>query len=451
MDRADCRGRARRAAFADRFAQRLATREARLLPTLGLAPAKDRVCRLRVHATRRLHSQCRVKLSRAGERWCGSHRLQWSRAVYAQARRGSRWLSSGRSCLRPLHASLALARHRARPSRAARCRRTSSARPRPRSSPPSGRRSVRSSRPPSPRIPSQSGFLALQHRRKRHPGARRAHRRGAVEHRRPVLTCGPATRSDGRCSTASSPPPIAAYACACSSTTSKRRATTPRSRRCMPTPTSRYASSTPTRAAGCAYCSISAASTSSIAACTISCSSPTGRWPWSADATSPTTTSAWARSRLPRLRPLGDWPGRARGGGQLRPLLEQQVGLSDQLAAQGVSAGEAAAGAAALRRQGHRGSRRFPYPLPHDRNEALAWLAHIHRDAIWGPAEVVYDDPKTMGDPAHSPPGLVWQRLVALAGQAEHEIVAENAYLIPPQKSASGAACCASAASRCAC
>lgn len=81
---------------------------------------------------------------------------------------------------------------------------------------------------------------------------------------------------------------------------------------------------------------------------------------------------------------------------------------------------------------------RFPYSLPRDRNEALAWLDHIHRDAIWGAAEVVYDDAQTMGDPAHSPPGLVWQRLVALAGQAEHEIVAENAYLIPLQKGASG-------------
>ncbi len=81
---------------------------------------------------------------------------------------------------------------------------------------------------------------------------------------------------------------------------------------------------------------------------------------------------------------------------------------------------------------------RFPYRLPHERNEALAWLEHIHADATWGRAEVVYDDPKTMGDPAHSPPGLVWQRLVELARQAQHEIVAENAYLIPLKKSSAG-------------
>ena len=80
----------------------------------------------------------------------------------------------------------------------------------------------------------------------------------------------------------------------------------------------------------------------------------------------------------------------------------------------------------------------FPYALPHDRNEALAWLEQFRGKAIWGPAEVVYDDPKTMGDPAKSPPGLVWNEMVALARQTEHEVVVENAYLIPQQKNAPG-------------
>lgn len=81
---------------------------------------------------------------------------------------------------------------------------------------------------------------------------------------------------------------------------------------------------------------------------------------------------------------------------------------------------------------------KFPYALPRDRDEALAWLERFRGKAVWGPAEVVYDDPKTMGDPARSPPGLVFDRLVALTKQTEREIVAENAYLVPQKKSAPG-------------
>jgi putative cardiolipin synthase len=81
---------------------------------------------------------------------------------------------------------------------------------------------------------------------------------------------------------------------------------------------------------------------------------------------------------------------------------------------------------------------RFPYALPRDRGQALAWLERFRGTAIWGRAEVVYSDPNRPGKPAKAPPGIVWNRMVALARQAEHEIVAENAYLVPEQKSAPG-------------
>jgi cardiolipin synthase C len=80
----------------------------------------------------------------------------------------------------------------------------------------------------------------------------------------------------------------------------------------------------------------------------------------------------------------------------------------------------------------------FPYLLPHDRNDALAWLEKFRGQAIWGPAEVVYDPPDRPGKPANAPPGVVWNRMVALARQAEHEVVAENAYLVPQDVSAPG-------------
>ena len=43
-----------------------------------------------------------------------------------------------------------------------------------------------------------------------------------------------------------------------------------------------------------------------------------------------------------------------------------------------------------------------------------------------------------MGNPAKAPPGRVWNKMASLAKAAEHEIVAENAYLVPQQKSAPG-------------
>jgi putative cardiolipin synthase len=80
----------------------------------------------------------------------------------------------------------------------------------------------------------------------------------------------------------------------------------------------------------------------------------------------------------------------------------------------------------------------FPYHLPRDRNEALAWLEKFRGKAIWAPAEVVYSDPNRPGKPSNAPPGVVWNKMVALARQAEHEVVAENAYLVPQDKNAPG-------------
>jgi putative cardiolipin synthase len=80
----------------------------------------------------------------------------------------------------------------------------------------------------------------------------------------------------------------------------------------------------------------------------------------------------------------------------------------------------------------------FPYALPRDRQEALAWLEQFRGKAIWGPGEVVYSDPNRPGKPKKAPPGIVWNKMFALAKEAKHEIVAENAYLVPQQKNAPG-------------
>jgi putative cardiolipin synthase len=80
----------------------------------------------------------------------------------------------------------------------------------------------------------------------------------------------------------------------------------------------------------------------------------------------------------------------------------------------------------------------FPYALPHDRNEALAWLERFQGQAIWGPAEVVSNSPSRAGMAGKAPPGRAFDKMVELANQAEHEVVAENAYLIPEQKNAPG-------------
>src|SRR4029077_20985734 len=69
--------------------------------------------------------------------------------------------------------------------------------------------------------------------------------------------------------------------------------------------------------------------------------------------------------------------------------------------------------------------------LPHDGDSALAWLGQFHGKVVWGPAELVHDDPNSVANPADAPPGVVWDKMAALTRQAEHEFVVENAYLLP--------------------
>ena len=76
----------------------------------------------------------------------------------------------------------------------------------------------------------------------------------------------------------------------------------------------------------------------------------------------------------------------------------------------------------------------FPYALPHDRDAALAWLRQFEGKVVWGPAELVNDDPNSVANPADAPPGVVWNKMNALGNQAEHELVLENAYLLPNPK-----------------
>jgi putative cardiolipin synthase len=73
----------------------------------------------------------------------------------------------------------------------------------------------------------------------------------------------------------------------------------------------------------------------------------------------------------------------------------------------------------------------FPYPLPRDHEAALARIGQFRDQVIWAPAEVVYDDPSLMAKPLHGQPTQVGQKLIALTRKAQHEIVAENAYLVP--------------------
>lgn len=73
----------------------------------------------------------------------------------------------------------------------------------------------------------------------------------------------------------------------------------------------------------------------------------------------------------------------------------------------------------------------FPYALPHDRDTARAWLVNFRGKGIWGPAELVYDDPNSVENPANAPPGRVWTKMNSLAMAAQHDIVIENPYLLP--------------------
>jgi putative cardiolipin synthase len=73
----------------------------------------------------------------------------------------------------------------------------------------------------------------------------------------------------------------------------------------------------------------------------------------------------------------------------------------------------------------------FPYPLPRDQAEAITWLEQFRGQATWAPAEVVWDDPSLMEKPLHNQPTAVSLKMKQLAEQAQNEIVAENAYLVP--------------------
>jgi putative cardiolipin synthase len=73
----------------------------------------------------------------------------------------------------------------------------------------------------------------------------------------------------------------------------------------------------------------------------------------------------------------------------------------------------------------------FPYALPRDAADALAWLERFAGRVTWAPAEIVYDDPSLMAKPLHAQVTVVGRRVIALAEQAQHEIVGENAYLVP--------------------
>jgi cardiolipin synthase C len=75
--------------------------------------------------------------------------------------------------------------------------------------------------------------------------------------------------------------------------------------------------------------------------------------------------------------------------------------------------------------------RSFPYRLPRDEAEAIGWLEQFRGRATWAPAEVIWDDPSLMERPLHDRPTAVTRRMVGLAEAAKHEIVVENAYVVP--------------------
>src|SRR6516164_438097 len=73
----------------------------------------------------------------------------------------------------------------------------------------------------------------------------------------------------------------------------------------------------------------------------------------------------------------------------------------------------------------------FPYALPHDRDTARAWLVQFYGKGVWSPAELFYDDPNSVANPADAPPSRVFKKMNSLALEAQHEIVLENPYLLP--------------------
>lgn len=78
----------------------------------------------------------------------------------------------------------------------------------------------------------------------------------------------------------------------------------------------------------------------------------------------------------------------------------------------------------------------YPYRLPGNPDAAASWLMQAGGEAIWAPAEVVYDDPSLVAKPLHGELTHVAKTLVTLTRQAQHDIVVENAYLVPHKEMA---------------
>src|SRR5262245_40127576 len=72
------------------------------------------------------------------------------------------------------------------------------------------------------------------------------------------------------------------------------------------------------------------------------------------------TTSVWGRRSATATSTSWRWGGGVAGGGCLRPILEQPVGLSDQLIGEPVLAGGAGSGARPLLATGGGRSRQLP-------------------------------------------------------------------------------------------
>jgi len=77
---------------------------------------------------------------------------------------------------------------------------------------------------------------------------------------------------------------------------------------------------------------------------------------------------------------------------------------------------------------------RFPYPLTSGPEESLAKLRSFADRALWAPTEVVYDDPSRAAGKKDEGPGAVTQRFGELANATQHEVVLENAYLVPDRE-----------------
>ena len=110
--------------------------------------------------------------------------------------------------------------------------------------------------------------------------------------------------------------------------------------------------------------------------------------------------------RLSRLRPPGDRP----GGRRRRRAASTATGTaSGPIRSARCASRPRRRSEIGRSRASRSGSRPIapasPIALPHDRDAALAWLEQFRGKAVWGPAELVYDDPNSVGNPADAPPG----------------------------------------------